>query len=450
MKRTVHPLLTLIIATYIALGIAYAVYTPAWQVPDEPAHYNYIADLATTHRLPVLEPGDYPFEYLEEIKAERFPPSMPIDNIDYEAHQPPLYYLLATPLFVATAGLPTTTQVTALRLLSVVAGALLLYVTYQLVKVIFTHDDALALTTTAFVAFIPMHIAMTAAVNNDALAELLIAGILLVSLLRLHDRLPRRTFAIASGVLYGLGLLTKTTVYPAIAYLLLAEVGHWQRCPEPVEGMEKLATSKSMLLALLSIPIALAVSAWWFIRNAVVYGDLDVFGLKRHDMVVAGQPRTADWIAQHGWHAYWDRAWNFTFKSFWGVFGWMGVFMDQRIYTGLGILTLVAVIGCAWFLIRSVRNPGRLSNRQWASLGLLALSIVLTAGTYVWYNFTFVQHQGRYLFPALVPMALFAALGIRELIPRVLRPLGLGILVTGLATLDLVSLMWFVIPGLSR
>ncbi|MFQ5854438.1 MAG: hypothetical protein ACE5LU_02175 [Anaerolineae bacterium] len=443
MTRTAHPLLTLIIAIYIALGVTYAVYTPTWQVPDEPAHYNYIADVANTGRLPVLEPGDYPFDYLEEIKAEHFPPSMPVDNIDYEAWQPPLYYVLAVPVFAATAGLPTATQVVALRLISVAAGAMLLYLTYRLVKVIFGNDETLALTTTAFVAFIPMHITMTAAINNDTLAELIIAAILLVSLLRLNGRLARRAFVISGGVLYGLGLLTKGIVYPMAAILLTAEVGYWR-----FEGQDQ---SKSLLRPLFVLfSIAVALSAWWFVRNAAVYGGLDIFGRQRHDMVATGQPRTIDWIASYGWGAYLDRAWNFTFKSFWGVFGWMGVFMDQRIYAGLLVLTTVSAVGFLLFLFRVIRDPVRLSSRQWASLGLLALSILLTASTYVWYNFTFVQHQGRYLFPALVPIALFGALGVRELVPQVIRPPALGLLGAGLVALDLISLMWFIIPGLSR
>ncbi len=441
MSRTAHPLLTLVIALYIALGIAYAVYTPTWQIPDEPAHYNYIADLVSTGRLPVLEPGDYPAEYLEEIKREKFPPSMPIDNIDYEAWQPPLYYLLAAPLFIATAGLPVATQVVALRLISVAAGAVLLYLTYQLVKVIFGDDELLALVTTVVVAFIPMHIAISAGINNDTLAEVIIAGILMVSLLRLHGRLGTRAFAISGGILYGLGLLTKGTVYPSAAILVAAEVGHWW-----IYGHQRLKSRLGSLLLLFAISVAL--SAWWFVRNAVIYGGFDIFGRQRHDTVVVGQARTADWIARVGWEAYWSRAWNFTFKSFWGVFGWMGVFMDQRIYTGLLIATVLGAAGFLLFLVRGLRNRGRLSRRQWASLGLLALSIILTAGTYVWYNLTFVQHQGRYLFPALVPIALFAGLGFRELVPRRLQPAALGLLIAGLVVLDLISLVWFILPNL--
>jgi hypothetical protein len=86
-------------------------------VPDEPAHYNYVRFVALERSLPVLQPGDYDQGYLERIKAERFPPSMPIDSIRYEFWQPPLYYILAAPIYLATGG-----SLLGLRLFSVAAG----------------------------------------------------------------------------------------------------------------------------------------------------------------------------------------------------------------------------------------------------------------------------------------------------------------------------------------
>jgi hypothetical protein len=52
------------------------------------------------------------------------------------------------------------------------------------------------------------------------------------------------------------------------------------------------------------------------------------------------------------------------------------------------------------------------------ALGLLALSALLTLLSYLWYNLKFVQHQGRYLFPALVPLGLAFALGLREVLTK--------------------------------
>jgi len=45
----------------------------------------------------------------------------------------------------------------------------------------------------------------------------------------------------------------------------------------------------------------------------------------------------------------------------------------------------------------------------------LGTATLITFALPLWYNLTFVQHQGRYLFPALPALALIAALGLRQL-----------------------------------
>ena len=146
--------------------------------------------------------------------------------------------------------------------------------------------------------------------------------------------------------------------------------------------------------------------------------------------MVTGQPTTADWIAANGWPAYWERAWEFTFKSFWGVFGWLGVFMDGRVYSLLlifGAIVAAGLVAWLWSLAAPMRNAGDgspaagirrnpLNPRHPRSISLY-LALLLLAGvtaSYVWYNLGFVQHQGRYLFPALFSFGLLFALGWQE------------------------------------
>src|SRR3972149_4171387 len=109
--------LGLITACYGLLVVLYAVTVPRCNAPDEPAHFNYVRHLAERAELPVLAAGDYDFEYLERLKAARFPAQMPIDALRYEAHQPPLYYLLGAAVFRAGAPFGLAAQVLALRLL---------------------------------------------------------------------------------------------------------------------------------------------------------------------------------------------------------------------------------------------------------------------------------------------------------------------------------------------
>jgi 4-amino-4-deoxy-L-arabinose transferase-like glycosyltransferase len=168
----------LIIVAYVCVATAYALATPLWEAPDEPAHYNYVRYLIRHQALPVLQQGDYDFQYLERIKAARFPPGMSVDPIRYESHQPPLYYAVGA---VLAAPLPEEWRPFALRLLSVLFAACLLGVAYRVVAEIFPGQAVVAFGATAFVATVPMHIALTAAVSNDALAELIL-GLILLSL----------------------------------------------------------------------------------------------------------------------------------------------------------------------------------------------------------------------------------------------------------------------------
>jgi 4-amino-4-deoxy-L-arabinose transferase-like glycosyltransferase len=479
--------LTLIIAAYLVTGILYAVKTPPWQAPDEPAHYNYIKYLAENCRFPVLQMGDYPHNYLEEIKARQFPPEMSIEPLRYEFHQPPLYYILATAVYKLFAG-----RLLPLRLLSVLLGCCLLWVAYHIVKEIFPGNEALALGATAFVAFVPMHVAMTAAVNNDTLAELILAVILwmLVKYIRqggkldfgqtqgrwsetrfLESSIPK-TRAIAStfdtpgsavdrknpvsllirlGVLTGLGLLTKITTLVAIPLALVAIVAKrtW------LEQSRKSGLVRRYLLpaACYLLP-ALLLALPWFVRNAVVYGGLDIWGLGIHDAIVERQPRTAEWLAQLGATGLAREFILTTFESFWAKFGWMAVLVDERIYIVLALLCAVVGLGLVLFVVRNLRQR-TLTSSQRMALGLLALSALFTLLSYLWYNLTFVQHQGRYLFPALIPLGLAFALGLREILTRdnaravaLLFLVGILILAAkGLVTGDFNKLSIFLLSG---
>lgn len=394
--------LALIITVYMVLGALYAAKTPAWEAPDEPAHYNYIAYLGENGRFPVLQMGDYPHEYLEEIKAAQFPPEMSIAPIRYEFHQPPLYYLLAAPTYLVTKPLPLAQQVVALRLFSLLQGIALLIVSYFVVKEVFPESDFLPLTTVAFIATLPMHIAMSAAINNDTLGELILALILWQCLLAMREGLKgERTLTL--GLLLGLALLTKTTIYaPAIASVLVAALYLRRR--------EK-ATLRHLGLIL---GMGLALSAWWFIRNSLVYGGFDIFGWARHDAIVVGQPTTGEWIARYGTGKVVKNFFIVSFKSFWAIFGWMGVLVDSRIYDLLFLISLAVLLGAVLYIKRLAQGSETLTAPQRWALSILFLILLLVTASHVWYNFKFVQHQGRYLFPALIPIGLFFALGLRE------------------------------------
>jgi hypothetical protein len=186
-------------------------------------------------------------------------------------------------------------------------------------------------------------------------------------------------------------------------------------------------------------------------RNFFVCGPFDVVCGNWHNQVVLGQPTTPEWIAQYGLNNTLERFFTFTFNSFWGVFGWMGVFMDQRIYQALAAFSILLVAG----FIGAARGWRGLNGAQRDAVLLLSLSAAVTVALYLYYNVNFVQHQGRYLFPALVPLSAAAAVSLLQW-GRWLEQLTgtrLGWLVPFGATLALVALCAlalyrFIIPAL--
>jgi hypothetical protein len=119
----------------------------------------------------------------------------------------------------------------------------------------------------------------------------------------------------------------------------------------------------------------------------------------------------------------------------------MGVLLDQRIYQALAVLSALATIGFLVWLVRIWRIRSTLPRWQWVAGGLLTLWALLTLASYLWYNMTFLQHQGRYLFRALLPIGLAVALGWREALRRDLALPLAGLLVFGGVLLRIVGLL---------
>ncbi|MCP4427108.1 MAG: hypothetical protein GY803_21690, partial [Chloroflexi bacterium] len=68
-----HAPFLMILLAYLVIGWLYASLTPDWQAPDEPAHYNYVRQLANG-RFPIMAQGDYDEAYKNEVVSSGFAP----------------------------------------------------------------------------------------------------------------------------------------------------------------------------------------------------------------------------------------------------------------------------------------------------------------------------------------------------------------------------------------
>lgn len=428
-------LLAALLALYLVAATLFALLTPRWQAPDEPAHFNYVAHVAATGWPPVLVAGCYQQDYLSELTSRRFPPSLPVESLCYEGHQPPLYYYSAVPAFWLGQALGIA-PLFAVRLWSVLIGAGVVLAAFRVARAVTAHRW-LPLLAAGIVATVPMHLTMLSAVNNDGLSTLLVT-LAVWQALRQPLAAPRAAW-LRLGLLLGLCLLTKATAYIALPLALLALLLRWHERRPPLSRAVRANLGYAALTTLLlGLP--------WFARNSLTYGGLDLLGLGRHDAIVTGQPRTSEWVAARGLAGYLTAFGQTTFNSFWGQFGWMAAPLPPRFYTVLALLTLAALLGLGWRAWRT-RQRG-LAPERVRPLALLLAWVGLNVAIYLWYNLKFVQFQGRYLFPSLPAIAIFLAAGWLAWVPRRVAPLAVGALVGALWLLDLWSLFRVILPHL--
>jgi 4-amino-4-deoxy-L-arabinose transferase-like glycosyltransferase len=402
--------LPLILLVYVALACYHASVMPAGftgyqNAPDEAAHVQYVRSLTR---------GVMPTQATAAG-----------DPLGYEWHQPPLYYA------IGTAFLPMGEK--GLRGLSIVCGLLSLLVIYRTARLFVPNEPEFAVLATGIAAFIPTHIALTSAVNNDALLELLCCVVLLLLLTAFRSGLNvwRATWI---GVCIGLALLTKVTGLLLLPTALFAF------------GLMRMhgETPKTLWRGVAAMLAGfVVVGGWWFVRNRSLYGQF--LPLEQFNAAFSGTAQAqilAD--AWGGWGAYWQRSLRETFQSFWAVFGTprdagngMPRFLPDQIYLLFGLAALVVVGGMTRLHFR--RKTEFLAVQQhylwtlFAFLGLVAAAFLLFLSKYY-------QVQGRYLFPAMLPLSVIMALGWRAALPQKYRSMGSGLLLTLLAVMSVLLL----------
>lgn len=452
-----HWPLAVVLIAYAALGSLFALRTPAWQNPDEPAHYNYTRQLVRDGAFPVIAPEDWTAGLVPIGPDAK---DVPVARMTYQDHQPPLFYLLSAPIFIATDG-----RLVALRLFALAIGAFVCVFGYFTVAAIFPMHLYLAAFAAAFIALLPQHLAIMAGYNNDALSEALLALVVLLSVRLVMGQdvpAPRSLILLAFGV--GLCFVTKAQAYLALPVALLGVfLATWRT---RVSGVDNPGVFEILRPLLLVFGLSALIGLPWWVRNISLYGGADFLGLQRHNAVVVGQITTAEWVMEYGLGGVLWRLLQTTFQSFWGQFGWMSIPLDRRIYLALLTFTLASgVLFLAWWIRgRTARQRpdyqaevpagyspyGLLTSSQSRALTLLAGLALFTLLTFAWYNLQFVQHQGRYLYPALIPIATACALGWGFLFSRreaIGRWLWLALLI-GLAALDVYLLFRVILPAM--
>jgi hypothetical protein len=215
------------VAALLVLGVVTVARFPVWALVDEAAHYDYVQWIAEDRRLPVLD-KDHVHPEVLAIDEGTYPAPPKVAAADrglfgrsYEGFQPPLFYLLATPVFAVAED-----HEHKLRLLRAFGVALLgvaVSLTWLLARRVLPQDP-FACFSLALTFFLWPGVVLRAATVSTVALELVAGAALALALWRaLSERSDR--WLVAAGALTGIALLTKLTLLafaPALAVVCVA------------------------------------------------------------------------------------------------------------------------------------------------------------------------------------------------------------------------------------
>ena len=423
---------------YLCFAVATWLLAPPFEAPDEPAHLQYINFVAQRLELPnQLEPDS---------------------RIPGEGNQHPLYYMLCggilrlfshdhrietnlswnklhpigggdstarVPVYNRYDKFPSTGDKIGfygLRLISILMGFVTLIFIWKSGELFFQNEN-FRIIPALMVATLPQFVFMSSVINNDNLANMFAAITCYYAFRAVKNPVAIREYLL-TGLFCGLALAAKkTTLYllPGIGLLIVI-----------IAVRERSRILLIIRNGLVMIAAFVLASGWVLMRNKLLYGDFLGTGLETIEFNRLDEVKSIFSIGF--WIPFIPRMGLSALSNP----GWMNVRLPYSFY--LFPMLLYATSGCA-VLFYFTKN--RFRDVQ---LGYSLLLALLCLMGIVYFNMTYLQHQGRWLFPALVPLVMIAAVGYSQIIKWLgsvsKQKIIFGITIAGLVLFDLFHLAW--------
>jgi 4-amino-4-deoxy-L-arabinose transferase-like glycosyltransferase len=454
-ERVAQWILGVILVLFVVLGVAYAFTTPTLEAPDEIHHYDYIRSLINTGSPPGIKDGEKSFSNhaplyyvigalgsfwvgendLDDWRT-RYNPYFGYRFGDVGRDNKNIYFHPDEDRFGAS---DTWLGVRIVRVMSVLMGAVTIWVIYRVGREVFPDQPEMAIGAAGLAAFIPEFLFISGAVNDDNAASLF-GALALWTIMRIVREGFNLRRCVGLGVALGLGWLSKLTMVALIptAGLVVALVAWRNRSWRAV-----------LLWGLVVFGVAALFIAPWSVRQYSLHGD--PIGLSQ-EMEGFGEPDHPPSLADLWPDLYW------LHTSFWGRLGANQVPLAGWIYIVLDVITLLALTGFVQLLIRRrgfLQSP--VSNfhspfaKRFQQFAILAIAFLLTFVPMAARRLLRpMPNFGRYLFPVLPAIVLLLFTGLAVWLPRRRRAsLAVGATVAMLV-LGIAALVFFLAPAYAR
>ncbi len=317
--------------------------------------------------------------------------------------QPPGYYALLGAWLAAWPGASVDSELLWGRVLSLVLYVFTAWCGLEFARRMFT-DRSLALATAVAIAWYPMHARQAAVLNNDVLARVLTAAVLMLC--------ARRCAGVGRKYEFGLALalalfapFVKPTAASAIGVLIVAWLAR--------------SNLRRVLVPALGGAAAFAAAVWFLLRNSPVMPKSVAAFAKR-----IGAGLSLDTFEEMG-------------TTFVGAFNWYSRELPSWAYALAALLGAVAFVSALVALRR---------RRAGVSQVLLVVCFAALAIQFVLVVFRGVGH-GRYLMPALPAIAALFVVGLLAPLPAKHRPRAAALFIAAFVAFDALFLWGGLVPN---
>jgi len=430
-------LLSIMLANHLLWLTAIPFAGDPYGAPDEIHHFEVTRFISQTGRMPVFGP-DQDLYIRVRPNAEDT-----IKNRIYgwQALFPSGAYILAGLFIRILPPLEPSGQVFAARLFSVACNICLIYFAYKILYLVFPNDSFLVWGVPVLISTVPQITFVGSYHNPDALTMAATTASMFFGLSLLYEGWTRWTDALFLGLSLGLVTVSKQNGWLASSLFL---------CLVLLFSSRKFRILVARL-PLVVIPPVLTLGSWFLFQHWH-YGDIlarDVFRTAWSTDRPLAVPYASQGYSIPSFLLNTDWL-ELTFKSFWGVFGYMSVELHPVLYWIIFLLCVVSLVGLVMGVFRRLKNGSlHLKSKRMQVLSALAIVVVILIIAAMYHSYyNDYQPQGRYLFPVIVPICLLLLLGGRELLPAPrARSIALCSLCAGMSFFNLVCLLVYVVLG---
>ena len=287
--------LAIIIFIFFTIESIWIITTPIFSTPDSPVRFKNIQNYAKGKNTPVIsEPS-------------------------------PLYYSIAGNLDKVFLNTRVSSQVKFLEFLSAIFSVITIIFAYKISEILFS-DTKIAIVNTLTLAIFPMFSYLGMSIDLDALLIALYTAFIYYSLKILKEGLNKKNFTIITIILF-LGLLTKQNMYLNILFYAGIIIYELYR-----KKLLKLYTKYIVGGAILALAFLVIFNTGF---KSVVLPQVQALFNNNNSYSILD-------YTFYNFHRFYN---GLIFKSFWGVYGYLIINLQLRIYYLLEIVSIVSVLG---------------------------------------------------------------------------------------------------------